>query len=80
MAQQCLWCGSFSGQAIWKIVGGVLGGKDGKARRIVRLKVYVATFDDGSGVDRREICFCSKAEADQWKESLGKRFIRWEKP
>jgi hypothetical protein len=75
--KQCSWCQSFDGQAYWKVVGGILGGKDGKTS-ICRLKDFHALIGtEGGNECDVEVSFCSRAEAIQWEKSLGKRFIKW---
>ena len=78
MTRQCAWCGNFDGQSYWKVVDGVLGGKDGRARGVCRLRDFHAVVVDGQGGrTEMDVSFCSKKEADLWAKSLGKGEVKW---
>lgn len=79
MTKQCAVCGSFDGQTYWKVVDGSLGGPDGKAKGILRLKTRTAVVLEFGMEETIEVSFCTKEEAEGWSESQGKRFVRWTK-
>jgi len=74
MAKQCSWCQALDGQSYWKVVDGVLGGKDGRARGVCRLRDFHALLEGG---EEKDVSFCSKAEADLWAKEQGRRFVGW---
>lgn len=80
MANQCSWCQAFDGQTYWKVIGGIMGGEDGTARGIVRLKKKQADIMTGGRRVVVDVSFCSKDHADRWKDGLGGRFFEWVKP
>lgn len=79
MTKQCVVCGTFDGQTYWKVVEGTLGGPDGKAKGIIRLKTRKAVVLEFGLEETIEVHFCAKEEAEAWAESQGRRFVRWER-